>query len=305
MKILVIGGTGFIGKVLVDYLLKDGHEVVIGSSGRTEPFFKGKVEFMRFDRFDNSSIKEKISTSGSFDIVYDQLAFRVKDVKDLIKILSGRTKSYVFISSAAVYSNGFGILNEDLFNPMDLEVNEKLSESSYSEGKRNVEAYVFQNADFRVSAARFPNIIGSEDSTLRFQDHLTRIADGKHFWVPEKTGKRNYAWVDDAGRFLAWLGLNGKKGPYNGASRESFSIKSFLELMGKTMGKTVLFDSNSKEDKSRYFREEDFILSTDKANSEGFKFSKTEEWMNTEVRRYMDNRDLKPNSQEYAESLFP
>lgn len=305
MKILVIGGTGFIGRALVNYLLNDGHEVVVGSSGRTAPSFTGNVNYVKFDRFNSVSLQEKISAFNYFDIVYDQLAFRVKDVKDLIGILSGRVGSYIFTSSAAVYSDKTGVIHEDQFDPYNFEVDEKLGESSYSDGKRNVEAYIYQNADFRVSAARFPSIIGNGDSTLRFQDHLRRIEKGKCFWIPEQNGRRNYTWVDDAGRFLAWLGINGKRGSYNGASREIFDIKSFLGLMGKAMGKGICFDSRSKEDRSRYYREDDFILSTEKANSEGFDFTKTEEWMNMEVRRYLENPDLIVNTQEYAESLFP
>ena len=305
MKILVMGGTGFIGRVLVNYLLNHGHEVVVGSSGRTVVNFKGNVKFVQFDRFNPVSIKEKISAFDYFDVVYDQLAFRVKDVKDLIRILSGRAGSYIITSSAAVYSHDEGVIQEDQFDPFKFEVDEKLSESSYSDGKRNVEAYIYQNADFRVSAARFPSIMGNGDSTLRFQDHLRRIEEGKCFWIPEKNGRRNYAWVDDAGRFLAWLGINGKKGSYNGASEEVFDIKSFLGLMGQAMGNRICFDSHSQEDRSRYYREDDFILSTEKANSEGFDFTKTEEWMNIEVRRYRENPGLIVNRQDYAESLFP
>jgi nucleoside-diphosphate-sugar epimerase len=285
--------------------LNGGHEVVVGSSGRTKTSFSGGVDFLTFDRFNPVSIDEQLSAFDYFDIVYDQLAFRVMDVKELINTLKGRTGSYIFTSSAAVYSEKSGLLHEDQFDPYTFEVDEKLSERSYSNGKRNVEAYIYQNADFKVAAARFPSIIGNGDSTLRFQDHLRRIKEGKQFWAPEKTGKRNYSWVDDAGRFLAWLGTNGKIGSYNGASSESFDIKSFLKLMGDAMGKTISFESESKEDKSRYYREEDFILSTEKANAEGFYFTKTEEWINQEIRSYLKDPDLKPNSQEYADSLFP
>ena len=300
-----MGVTGFIGRVPVRYLLNDGHEVFVASSGETNVSFAGEAKYLHFDRFNPLSVKESISNLDHFDAVYDQLAFRIKDVKELIDILAGKTDSYIFTSSAAVYSGKSGLLSEDQFDPFSYEYDDKESEKSYADGKRNVEAYVYQIADFAVSSARFPSILGHCDSTLRFQDHLRRIEQGRPFWAPEKSGRRNYTWVEDAGRFLAWLGTHDKKGPYIGASPENFDIRSFLKLMGKAMGKSDSFQSESPEEKSRYYREADFILSTEKANREGFKFTGTDEWMGKEVANYHKQPDIECSSQEYADSLFP
>jgi len=305
MKIFVMGGTGFIGRVLVKYLLDGGHEVIIGSSGKTEVQFNGKIKYIHLDRFNPSSVVEKIKDLGHLDLVYDQLAYRVRDIKGIMNILNEKTDRYVLTSSAAVYSDRSGILEEEIFDPYDFKIDEQLSEKSYADGKRNVEAYVFQNAEVAVSTARFPSILGNGDSTLRFQDHLKRINECEQFWAPERSGKRNYTWVDDAGRFLAWLGLTKKNGSYNGASAQSFDIRSFLSLLGSAMGKTVSFESENQQCKSRYYREEDFILLTRKASREGFTFTDTEKWMRQEVESYLMNPDRIPNSQEYANSLFP
>ena len=305
MKILVIGGTGFLGRVLVRYLVENGNEVTVSSSGKRSTSILGVKECLIFDRFNPQSLVNSVSRLGHFDIVYDQLAFRIKDVKDLVKLLEGKTESYVFASSAAVYEGKSGILSEEDFDPYTYEYDERESEKTYAEGKRNVEAYVYQNAEFPVSSARFPSIFGNCDSTLRFQDHLKRIEEGKPFWAPGNSGRRNYAWVDDAGLFLAWLGTKKKLGPFNGASEEYFDIRSFLELIGHSMGKDVSFQSKSKLDKSRYYKEEDFILSTYKANKEGFRFAGTEEWLKMEVANYRLNPCPERSSQDYADSLFP
>ncbi|EQB70363.1 MAG: hypothetical protein AMDU1_APLC00062G0020 [Thermoplasmatales archaeon A-plasma] len=300
-----MGGTGFIGRFLVKYLLNDGHEVFAASNGKTKVSFAGEAKYLHFDRFNPLSVKESIGNLDHFDAVYDQLAFRIKDVKELTDIMAGKTDSYIFTSSAAVYSDKSGLLSEDQFDPFSYEFDDKESEKSYSDGKRNVEAYVYQNADFAVSSARFPSILGNCDSTLRFQDHLRRIEQGRPFWAPEKAGRRNFTWVDDAGRFLAWLETHDKKWPYNGASAECFDIRTFLNLIGKVMGKTVSFQSQSEQDKSGYYKDVDFILSTQKANHEGFKFTGTEEWLSKEVANYRIQPDIECSSQEYADSLFP
>ena len=135
-----MGGTGFIGRVPVRYLLNDGHEVFVASSGETNVSFAGEAKYLHFDRFNPLSVKESISNLDHFDAVYDQLAFRIKDVKELIDILAGKTDSYIFTSSAAVYSGKSGLLSEDQFDPFSYEYDDKESEKSYADGKRNVEA---------------------------------------------------------------------------------------------------------------------------------------------------------------------
>ena len=82
-------------------------------------------------------------------------------------------------------------------------------------------------------------------------------------------------------------------------------MRTFLNLIGKVMGKTVSFQSQSEQDKSRYYKDVDFILSTQKANHEGFKFTGTEEWLGKEVANYRIHPDIECSSHEYADSLFP
>ena len=305
MRALVIGGTGFIGRRLVEYLIKYDCEVTVATSGKTPNPFKDEVASITFDRFSEESIESKLSSPPFFDVVFDNLAFRRDDVVKTSNFFEGRIGRYVFISSAAVYEGLSGTLTEDQFDPMKFEIIENRKEASYSEGKRNVEAYLFQKAGFEVLAARFPNVLGHDDSTKRFQGHVSKILDQHRIAIPPNEGRRNYAWVDDCGRFLAWIGLNGKKGVYNGASPEAITVRELSKKIANFAGVDVQLEEPDKnEEISDYYNPVDYILSTEKAKGVNFSFTEMEDWLKEEVRAYMQTGGKSKNSAEYRNYLF-
>jgi len=305
MKALVIGGTGFIGRRLVDYLLRDNFDVAVATSGKTENPFGEDVETIVFDRFNRASMEAKLYSPPFYDIVYDLLGFRLRDVIDIAEIFEGRTSRYVFVSSAAVYTGKSGVLSEDDFDPLSLDISGDTVEKEYAEGKRRCEAYLFQKAHFPVAVARFPNVLGHDDSTLRFQKHISMIENDETFIIPESGGRRNYVWVDDAGRFLLWLGKSGKTGAYNGASTEIFYLREIIEDIASAMGKeAIIKETHGTESNSRYFSKNDFILSTRKAIEDGFFFTPSKDWIQHEVSEYMKSGGISPNSSDYSKDLF-
>ncbi len=250
-------------------------------------------------------MEEKLYSPPFYDIIYDMLGFRLKDVRDMAEIFEGRTSKYVFTSSAAVYSGKSGVLTEEDFDPMNLDLDLDRGEKSYSEGKRRCEAYLFQKAHFPVVVARFPNVLGHDDSTLRFQDHLSRIDDGKGFRIPQTGGKRNYVWVEDAGRFLFWLGSAKRGGAYNAASKEVFQVDEVLRSFASALEKEVTIETvpDAVPD-TGYFSPVDYILSTKKAEKEGFVFTPSHEWIGSEVSLWRNKGGVSPNTQDYAKDLF-
>lgn len=305
MKVLVLGGTGFIGRRLVDSLLKENCDVTIATSGKSGNPFGEAVSLITFDRFDISSMADKLASPPYFDVVFDQIGFGPDDMKNSIDIFRGRTGIYVYTSSGSVYS-GNGVLREVDFDPRRHEIRHGgIGDLGYSEGKRSAEAYLFQKAPFPVAAARFPIVIGHDDSTLRFQNHVMRVNSGDAFSIPANCARRNYVWVDDAGRFLAWLGLSGKTGAYNAATPFPLSAADLVKQIGTVLGRNVSIDSaSSGKGDSTYFNESDSILSVDKAESEGFTFTNFEEWFPLEVRKTLEKGGESPNSAEYFRKLL-
>jgi len=286
MKALVVGGTGFIGRRLVSNLLNASCDVTIATSGRTANPFEKRVKTIIFDRFEPSSIKGKIHSDEKFDVLFDQLGFDSEDVAGICSAFDGKIKHYVFTSSTAVYEGTkAGFIEED-FNPTIAEPRKGgAKELGYAEGKRSAEAYLFQNAPFSAAAARFPIVLGPDDSTKRFQFHVSRVIEQKPIVIPENCGRTNYIWVQDAGRFLCWLGLEHRTGPYNAASAYALDANELVRRIGSLLRKTPnVIRDGEKSDITPYFSQGDRIVNASKAERDGFGFTSFEEWFPSTVK---------------------
>lgn len=306
MKALVMGGTGFIGRRLVDHLLRENWDITVASSGKSGNPFGDAVSTVTFDRFDISSMEEKLSSPPYFDAVFDQIGFGTDDVKRTIELFRNRAGRYVFTSSAAVYAGKSGTLSEEQFDSHHYSAKDGgIGELGYAEGKKSAEAYLLQNAPFPVAAARFPIVMGHDDSTQRFQNHVSRVNTGGSFIIPENCQKRNYVWVSDAGRFLAWLGSNGKEGPYNAATAYGLTAIELVERMGKVLGKKPSIDTGAEgRGDSSYYGDTEMILSVRKAENEGFKFTPIDEWLPHETMETLEKGGISPNSSDYIRELL-
>lgn len=306
MKALVLGGTGFIGRRLVENLLEEGWDVTIATSGKSPNPFGDSVTQIIADRYNQASFEEKLLSPPYFDTVFDQIGFGPDDIRKTVEFFRERIGNYVFVSSAAVYSDKHGTVRETDFDSRTLQIrNESTAILGYSDGKKNAEAYLFQNAPFPVAAARFPIVMGYDDSTLRFQKHVLGVRNGDEFNVKKAQVLHNYVWVEDAGRFLAWLGKNKKNGAYNAASPDPLSVESLLVDIGRYLGKEprITVDSH-REGNTSYYRDSDLVLSVRKAESEGFRFTSTGTWLEPEVKKTVENDGKSGNTTDHMKWIF-
>ena len=107
LRILILGGTGFIGPNQVRYAVARGHHVTLFNRGRTNPGrFKGVagIEERIGDRTPNpgdyASLKD-----GAWDVVIDNPTMRPRWVREAAAAVQGRAKHYVFISTISVYAS--------------------------------------------------------------------------------------------------------------------------------------------------------------------------------------------------------
>ncbi len=101
MRILIMGGTRFIGVYLTKVLVEQGHEVVLFNRGNNPAPVEG-VSQIQGDRKDASQLKEKLA-GESFDAIFDNNGRELSDTQPLVEIFQDKVKHFVYVSSAGVY----------------------------------------------------------------------------------------------------------------------------------------------------------------------------------------------------------
>src|SRR6266700_7445087 len=100
MRILVLGGTQFVGRQVVDAALERGHDVTLFNRGQTRPELFSGVEKLRGDRDGDLAALE----GRAFDAVVDTSGYVPRIVRMTLDAL-GDIGHYTFVSSLAVYAD--------------------------------------------------------------------------------------------------------------------------------------------------------------------------------------------------------
>lgn len=135
MRILIMGGTRFIGVYLTKILVEQGHEVVLFNRGKKPAPVEG-IQQIHGDRTDASQIKEKLA-SENFDAIFDNNSRELSDTQTLAEIFKGRVKHFVYMSSAGVY------LKTDQLPHIE---GDAIDPKSRHKGKHETEAYLIEQA---------------------------------------------------------------------------------------------------------------------------------------------------------------
>ncbi|MEH2403947.1 NAD-dependent epimerase/dehydratase family protein [Nostoc sp.] len=134
MRILIIGGTRFIGVYLTQLLVEQGHEVVLFNRGnRPAPSLQGVGQIIG-DRTDVTQLKAKLSQEN-FDVIFDNNGRELTDTQPLAEIFQDRVQHFVYMSSAGVY------LKSDQLPHVE---GDPVDPKSRHKGKHETEAYLTQ-----------------------------------------------------------------------------------------------------------------------------------------------------------------
>lgn len=133
MRILVMGGTRFIGVYLTQTLVEQGHEVVLFNRG-TRPVPVAGVQQITGDRRNIAVVREKLA-GESFDAIFDNSGRELSDTQPLVELFYGKIEHFVYVSSAGVYakSDQMPYREGDLIDP-----------NSRHKGKFETESYLEQ-----------------------------------------------------------------------------------------------------------------------------------------------------------------
>ncbi|MEI5907046.1 NAD-dependent epimerase/dehydratase family protein [Bacillus spongiae] len=279
MKILVLGGTRFFGKKLVTRLLDEGHEVTIATRGKTADPFNDKVNRIVMDREDHESLKLAVG-SQHWDIVYDNICYSPQAAASACEVFAGKVKHYILTSTLSVYEFGQEKLTENSFDPYSYPIKlGKRTDFSYGEAKRLAEAVFFQQANFSVSAVRFPIVLGPDDYTKRLHFHIEQIKQEKPIGIPNKEAEMSYISSDEAAKFLHWLSHNHLSGPINACSKGELSLREILTFIEKEVEmKAIVREETIEENRSPFGIPNTWCMDSSKAQKAGYEFQRIESW---------------------------
>lgn len=282
-KVLVLGGTRFFGKHLVEALLQAGHDVTIATRGITEDSFGSAVKRLIVDREDEKQLAERLEDK-SYDIVYDNLCYSSNAAKIICEVLQGKTKKYIMTSSMAVYEPAIGLLEEN-FNPYEYAITYGgRNDFNYSEGKRLAEAVLFQQATFPVVAVRFPVVIGENDYTKRLQFYVEHVVKQNPIVLNSLDGKLSFIHEKEAGEFLAWCGMENIEGPINACNNGAISMGEVIRFIEENSGTKALIQE-AGDNIAPYNELTNCTLHNRKARELGFPFRE----LNTEIKNVLQH----------------
>lgn len=187
MKILIIGGTRFLGRHLVEEALARSHEITLFNRGRSNPALFPQLETILGDR---ERDLEKLTQAGrTWDAVIDTSGYLPRLVRLSASVLEKSVRRYVFISSISVYENfrEIGIDESYPVGKMEDETVEEITGESYGPLKALCEKAVQEVfGGERALIVRPGLIVGPHDPTDRFTYWPVRVARGGDVLAPQK-----------------------------------------------------------------------------------------------------------------------
>jgi len=193
MKILILGGTIFLGKHLVNSAQKKGHEVTLFNRGKHNPDWFPNVEKLKGDRDgDFESLKGR-----TFDAVIDTSGYVPRIVKLSAEFMKDKTDNYTFISSISVYKDfsEMGMNENSAAATIEDETTEEITGESYGPLKYLCEKTVEEIYKERALNIRPGLIVGEDDPSDRFGYWIYRINKGGKVLAPGPKEK-NVQFID-------------------------------------------------------------------------------------------------------------
>ena len=182
MKLLILGGTVFLGRHTVEAALARGHEVTLFNRGQRNPELFPDVEKLRGNRDGDLAALQ----GRRWDAVIDPSGYVPRLVTDSARLLADAVEHYTFVSSLSAYAS-FADANQNEDAPlatMDDPTIEQITWETYGPLKVLSEQAAQSAIPGRVAVIRPGLIVGPHDPTDRFTYWPVRVAKGGAVLAP-------------------------------------------------------------------------------------------------------------------------
>ncbi len=301
-NILVIGGTRYFGKLLVQRLLQAGHRVTIATRGLAPDPFGARIERIRVDRRNESAMRAAFATISGYDIVYDQMCYSPLDAAISARVFAGKVKRYIMASAIDVYRPLLGSQDAPfaesainvLAQPIDTQYpwhDPKLACASYVAGKLQAEAYFYRDGSLPVVSVRIGHVLaGAEDFTGRLAHYVDLVRLGAPLRYSSAAAATSFMSAQAISDFLVWTGAQDFKGPVNAACEGALSAFDIFQRVGMALDEPVRTLPASKTAKPGELSPFDFpsqlMADTSRAAKLGYRFGHSDEWLDTLIRQH-------------------
>jgi len=243
MNILIIGGTLFLGRVVVEQALTGGHTITLCNRGKTRPGLfsdEDAVEQVIADRDDDDQLRAVLG-GRSFDAVIDTSAYFGRQVRSIVNVLGDDIRHYTFVSSASVYADHspIGADESAATITLDASIDESTkSPDAYGGFKAQCEEALAEVLPGRVHNVRAGLIVGPYDNTGRFSYWVERLAAGGAILAPEpKDQPMQIIDVRDLADWMLLAATENITGTYNASGKAGgLTMEAMLEAVAATTG---------------------------------------------------------------------
>ncbi len=239
-RVLILGGTGFLGPALVERCQAMGAEVTLFNRGKTNPHLFPELEKLRGDRNDDLSALE----GRDFDWVLDTSGYIPRQVEASAGLLADHAERYLFVSSISAYAHlGTPGAHEETGT---IEMPEPYSEelpTYYGALKAGCERAAEAAMPGRATVVRPGLIVGPGDPTDRFTYWPVRVARGGDVLAPNAPSDPvQFIDVRDLAQFMVGTLEQGNAGIYNATGpTEPTTIGALLEACKTVTGSDATF----------------------------------------------------------------
>jgi 2'-hydroxyisoflavone reductase len=190
MKVLVIGGTVFLGRAFVEAALARGHEVTLFNRGQHNPELFPQVEKLRGDRDGELDVLR----GRQWDAILDTCGYYPRVVRQSAQLLQDAAAHYTFISSISAYADFSQPVDENSalaqIDASEAEAADKITGENYGALKVRCEQEVEAAFPNRTLVIRPGIIVGPHDPSDRLTYWVSRVARGGDVLVPGNPEQR-------------------------------------------------------------------------------------------------------------------
>ncbi len=227
MKLLILGGTRFVGRHLVTATLERKHEITLFNRGQHSSAAVAKAEVIHGDR--NSDL-EKLR-GRRWDAVIDTSGYLPRTVRAAAEVLAATVDRYIFISSQSVYAD-LSVVGVDETSPLATLTGEQLAAANTIDSSGQTSAVTYgkmygglkalcevaaeEVMPKRVLSIRPGLIVGPDDYTDRFTYWVVRVAEGGEVLAPSRPDRQvQFIDVRDLAQWIVRMIEQKETGVYN------------------------------------------------------------------------------------------